>query len=121
MSKILIVDDNLANREILRLRLERLGHEVIEAVDGEEGLLSAEAHSPALIFLDVMMPKKNGWQVCRDLKGNPKTQSTPIVMLTALHEHREEFQSHECGADDYMTKPWAPENLKTIVAKWLAA
>src|SRR5665213_3675996 len=109
MSKILIVDDNLANREILRMRLERLGHEVLEAEDGEAGVLLANTESPELIFLDVMMPKKDGWQACRDLKQDVKTRAIPVVMLTALQQTAEELRRNGSGADDFLTKPWAPE------------
>jgi CheY-like chemotaxis protein len=119
MSKILIVDDNLANREILRMRLQKFGHEVIEAEDGEEAVQRALAESPNLIFLDVMMPKKDGWQACRELKLNAKTCAIPVVMLTALEQTSDEMQRHGSAADDYMSKPWAPENLKRIVERWL--
>src|SRR5947209_8566812 len=101
------------------MRLERLGHEVIEAEDGDEGLMRAGAEAPAMVFLDVMMPKKDGWQVCRSLKSSPETSGIPIVMLTALSEQIEELRAHNSGADDYMAKPWAPETLKQIVSKWL--
>ena len=121
MKKILIIDDNLANREILRMRLERLGHEVVEAEDGEAGLRCVETETPALIFLDVMMPKKDGWQVCKILKTDPKTQKTPVVMLTALQEPPGSQRATECGADDFMSKPWDPAHLKKIVERWLPA
>ena len=74
MSKILIIDDDLSNREILRARLEMAGHEVTEAKNGEEGLRLMQAAAPDLVFLDVMMPKVDGWQVCRQIKGNPQTK-----------------------------------------------
>jgi CheY-like chemotaxis protein len=121
MSKILIVDDNLANREILRLRLERMGHEVVEAADGEEGVRCARAESPSLIFLDVMMPKKDGWQACRELKQEEKTRAIPVVMLTALQQTIEEMRRNGSGADDFLPKPWTPENLKEVVERWLPA
>jgi DNA-binding response OmpR family regulator len=68
-----------------------------------------------------MMPKKDGWQACRDLKQNARTQSIPVVMLTALRQSIEEMRGNGSGADDFLPKPWAPENLKMIVERWLAA
>jgi CheY-like chemotaxis protein len=121
MSKILIVDDNEANREILRMRLEKLGHDVIDAENGEQGLLRADAECPDLIFLDVMMPGKDGWQICQALKQNLKTQKTPVIMLTALSEATAELRAQHSEPDDFMGKPWAPNDLKAILTKWLVA
>ena len=121
MSKILIVDDDQENREIVRVRLELAGYQVDEATNGEEALAYVQNTPPDLIILDVMMPKMDGWNVCRTLKGNALTRKIPIVMLTACSKQIEEMRSYESGADDFLTKPWDPENLKQVVEKWLTA
>ncbi len=121
MSKILVIDDDLANREILRARLEPAGYEVIEASQGEEGLLLLETVLPDLILLDVMMPKMDGWQVCRKIKANPRTKSVPVVMLTALGQKIDQLRGWESGISEYLTKPWDPVKLLDVVKQCLAA
>src|SRR5579871_4270030 len=102
MSKILIIDDDPNNREILRVRLEQAGHDVSDAPNGEEGLRVSETFMPDLILLDVMMPKVDGLQVCREIKGNPKTEKIPVVMLTALDQQIDKLRGWESGADEYL-------------------
>jgi DNA-binding response OmpR family regulator len=118
MSKILIVDDNPENREILRARLETAGHAVTEAPNGEEGLRLMDSDMPDLVFLDVMMPKIDGWHVCSQIKSNAKTKMIPVVMLTAMGQQIDKLRGWESGADEYLTKPWDPAKLLEIVAKW---
>jgi CheY-like chemotaxis protein len=118
MAKILIVDDDPANREILRARLESAGHDITEAPNGEEGIRMVDAVMPALVFLDVMMPKIDGWQVCRQIKSNAKTKAIPVVMLTALGQQIDQLRSWESGADEFLMKPCEPAKLLEIVNKW---
>ena len=119
MAKILIIDDDPANRDILKVRLEIAGHQVLEATNGEEALpLSASSH-PDLIFLDVMMPKLDGWQVCRLLKADPKTKDIPVVMLTACFQEIDQLRGYESGADEYLAKPWDPNQISTVLEKLL--
>jgi DNA-binding response OmpR family regulator len=117
MAKILIVDDDPENREILRARLERAGHAVSEAVNGEEGLRLIDTDRPDLVLLDVMMPKIDGWHVCRQIKSNVKTETLPVVMLTAMGQQIDKLRGWESGADEYLMKPWDPVKLLEIVNK----
>ncbi|OGR88981.1 MAG: hypothetical protein A2992_07090 [Elusimicrobia bacterium RIFCSPLOWO2_01_FULL_59_12] len=119
MSKILVIDDDPANRDILRTRLELAGHEVMEASNGEEGVRLLEAAASDLVFLDVMMPRVDGWQICRQIKSNPKTKAIPVVMLTALGQQIDQLRGFESGADDYLTKPWDPERLTATLERLL--
>jgi DNA-binding response OmpR family regulator len=115
MSKILIIDDDRTNREMLRVRLESSGHEVTEASNGEEGLRLSVANLPDLVLLDAMMPKIDGWQVCRQMKSSPITKAVPIIMLTACDEKIDQLRGWESGADDYMGKPWNPAKLLELI------
>lgn len=105
MHKILIVDDDAQNREIVKLRLQQAGFDVQEAVNGEEGVNAAQENPPDMIVLDVMMPKLDGWQVCRLLKSDFRTKKIPVIMLTARNQQIEELRGWESGADEYLTKP----------------
>jgi DNA-binding response OmpR family regulator len=118
VSKILIIDDDPANRDILRARLEKAGHEVTEAFNGEEGIKLSEEFAPQLVFLDIMMPKVDGLQVCRQIKTNPKTEKIPVIMLTARDQAIDKLRGWESGADEYMAKPWDPVKLLELVDKW---
>ena len=121
MSRILIIDDDAENRDLLRARLEQAGHEVSEAKDGSEGLDTFNANPPDLLLLDVMMPRTDGWHVCRSLKADPKTRNIPIVMLTALTQEIQELRGYESGANEYLTKPWDPRQLLDTVDRLLAS
>ena len=81
--KVLIIDDDDQNREILRLRLENAGLEIAEATDGDKGIEAAVNTPYDAIILDVMMPRRDGWDVCKTLRANPRTKTVPIIMLTA--------------------------------------
>lgn len=105
---VLMVDDDWKLRNLLRIYLSGEGFETEEAADGHEALQKAGRHAYDLIILDVMMPRMDGWEVCRSIR---KTQSVPILMLTALGETREKVQGLGLGADDYLTKPFDPEEL----------
>lgn len=105
MKNILVVDDDLENRDILRTRLELSGYQVAEASNGVEGVAAAQNNPPDLIILDAMMPKMDGWKVCRTLKSASQTKQIPIIMLTARSQQIEELQGWESGADEYLMKP----------------
>ncbi len=121
MSRILIIDDDPSNREILRARLESAGHDVTEASDGEKGLCLLEQSAQDLVFLDVMMPRVDGWQVCRQIRSNPKTKAIPIIMLTALGQQIDQLRGWESGVNEYLGKPWDPQKLMEMVGKWCPA
>ena len=106
--KILIVDDDINICELLRLYLEKDGFETVVANDGEQAVEYALKYSPDLILLDIMLPKLDGWQVCRQIR---KTADTPIIMLTAKGETFDKILGLELGADDYVTKPFSPLEL----------
>jgi adenylate cyclase len=103
--RILVVDDNPANLEILETRLARQGYEVITARDGDEALISARQQAPDLILLDVMMPGKDGIQVCRELKADPSLPFMPIILVTAKAAPDDIVAGLDAGGDEYITKP----------------
>ncbi|MDP2055322.1 MAG: response regulator transcription factor [Acidobacteriota bacterium] len=109
MKKILVIEDEPQMRLGLRDNLELEGYEVETAADGDEGLLKAGVFSPDLVILDVMLPKKNGFDVCRDLRA--RSVATPIVMLTARSAETDKVLGLELGADDYVTKPFSITEL----------
>ena len=102
---ILIVDDNEANRDILEARLQVHGYRLLHAADGEEALIAARQHLPDLILLDVMMPKLDGIEVCRRLKGDAALPFMPIILVTAKADSKDVVTGLEAGADEYLTKP----------------
>lgn len=109
--KILIVDDDENICELLRLYLEKEGYETVVANDGEQAVEAALKCSPDLILLDIMLPKLDGWQVCREVR---KHMETPIIMITAKGEVFDKILGLELGADDYVTKPF---DTKEVVAR----
>ncbi|HTP47193.1 MAG TPA: response regulator [Casimicrobiaceae bacterium] len=104
-ARILIVDDNPTNVKVLQTRLAAEGYEVITASDGEEALAAAKQHTPDLILLDVMMPKLDGFEVCRRLRADPSFPFTPIVLVTAMADSKDIVAGLEAGGDEYLTKP----------------
>ena len=108
-AKILVVDDESRMRKLVKDFLTREGYIVLEAGDGMEAMdLFYEDKDIALIILDVMMPKMDGWQVCREVR---ETSKVPIIMLTARSEERDELQGFELGVDEYISKPFSPRIL----------
>jgi CheY-like chemotaxis protein len=105
MAKILLVEDNEMNRDMLSRRLERRGYEVIVAVDGKEGVARARAEAPDLIVMDMSLPVLDGWEATRQLKAAPETKSIPIVALTAHAMAGDREKALEAGCDDFDTKP----------------
>jgi len=103
--RILVVDDNATNVDILRTRLTAHGYEVLTASDGEEALAATREHLPDLVLLDVMMPRLDGIEACRRLKADPSLPFTPVVMVTAKAEAKDVVAGLEAGADEYLTKP----------------
>ena len=108
--KILVVDDEANIRQLLQYNLQLDGHNVIVAVDGEDGLRKV-SEKPDLILLDVTMPRLDGLQTCVKLKANPKTRSIPVFMLTAKSQLMDAEKAFRAGADDYLTKPFDPDKL----------
>ncbi|AUN30224.1 phosphate regulon transcriptional regulator PhoB [Niveispirillum cyanobacteriorum] len=108
---ILVVEDEADLVTLLSYNLEREGFRVITAGDGEEALLLADERSPHLILLDWMLPLMSGLEVCRQLRRNPKTRETPVIMLTARGEEADKVRGLNSGADDYLSKPFSPTEL----------
>lgn len=112
MPKVLIIEDNDDNREILKQQLEHLGYEVIEAANGLEGLRQADTGKPDMIIIDIMMPEMDGREVARQLRGNPSTERIPILAATVLF-HSEDLQSClQAGCDDVLSKPFTMRQLR---------
>ena len=110
--KVLVCDDEPYILESVAYIVEKEGFEVITAEDGEEGLNVARNEKPNLIFLDVMMPKMTGYEVCEALKKDTETSDIHVIMLTARGQDSDEERAEEVGADEYMTKPFSPRKLK---------
>lgn len=110
--KILVVDDEASIRQIVEARLKMAGYEVITSADGKEAISEAHAQNPDLIVLDIMMPKVDGLQVCRELR---KSLMTPIIMLTAKGDIADRINALEMGADDYVIKPFSPRELEARI------
>ncbi|MBD5458113.1 MAG: response regulator transcription factor, partial [Lachnospiraceae bacterium] len=107
--KVLVVDDESRMRKLVKDFLVKNGYEVVEAEDGSQALdIFFEQSDIALIILDVMMPKMDGWQVCREIRSYSKV---PIIMLTAKSDERDELQGFEFGVDEYISKPFSPKIL----------
>ncbi|MDQ2987026.1 MAG: response regulator [Armatimonadota bacterium] len=120
MSKILLVEDNEMNRDMLSRRLMRRGYEVVIAVDGESGLALAATESPDLILMDMSLPILDGWEASRRLKAGPSTQHIPVIALTAHAMSCDRDKAIEAGCDDYDTKPVELERLLEKIEALLA-
>jgi len=105
MAKILIVEDNELNRDMLSRRLIRRGYEIVMAVDGEGGITAAKAESPDLILMDMSLPVIDGWEATRELKADPETRGIPVIGLTAHAMAGDREKVIGAGCDDYDTKP----------------
>ena len=105
MAKILLVEDNEMNRDMLSRRLKKRGHEVVIAVDGQEGVNMASSEAPEIILLDMSLPVMDGWEAARALKANEATRSIPIIALTAHAMAGDRERCLEAGCEDYDTKP----------------
>ena len=105
MPKVLVVEDNEMNRDMLARRLQRRGYEVIVSVDGEDGVNKARSDSPDIILMDMDLPVLDGWAATRQLKASPETQSIPVIALTAHAMAGDREKALEAGCDDYDTKP----------------
>ncbi len=105
MAKILLIEDNELNRDMLSRRLERRGYQVVIAADGEQGVQLAQTEAPDLILMDMSLPVLDGWEVARQLKAAPETRGIPIIALTAHAMVGDRKKALEAGCDDYDTKP----------------
>ncbi len=119
MAKILVVDDETNILMVLEVRLKKMGYEVITALDGQEGLAKARLENPDLILLDIMLPKLDGFRVCRMLKYDKKFQHIPIILLSARSQDSDIQTGQDQGANAYMTKPFQTEALLAKIQELL--
>ena len=119
MGKILIADDSLAELQIFQQALQTTGHSIVTVMDGEAAEQKVHSEKIDLIILDVIMPKKNGFQVCRDIKSNDKFKNIPVIMVTSKDQESDKFWGMKQGADEYLTKPFKPEDLLKAVKKYI--
>src|SRR5277367_896842 len=114
-TRVLVIDDEAPIRLLCRVNLEAEGMSVLEAADGPSGLDVARAEAPDVVLLDVMMPGLDGWRVAEELLDDPRTESIPIVFLTARAELRDRARGIDLGGVDYVTKPFNPVELAPLV------
>jgi len=115
MSKILVIDDDTAINELIKVNLELEGHSVIQAPDGIKGFALCKQELPSLVILDVMMPEVDGFTVAQRIRKNDETKDIPILMLTALSQLNDKVNGFNIGVDDYLVKPFEMEELKVRV------
>jgi DNA-binding response OmpR family regulator len=118
--KILIAEDSMTVRQLVAARLRADGYDVVEAEDGAEALELARREQPDLYILDKVMPKLDGFEVVRELRGDPRTRSAPIVMLTERSSEEDVLGGLELGVEEYMPKPFSPHELSARVRRALA-
>ena len=120
-NRILVVDDEPFILRALVFILKKEGYEVQSAMDGEQALEKVAAERPEIVFLDVMMPKKDGYEVCRSIKADPSLAGTHVILLTAKGQAKDREKAAEVGADEYITKPFSPSLVMEKVRSILAA
>jgi CheY-like chemotaxis protein len=109
--RILIVDDEEVIRKFLKIHLAKLGYDVMEAGDGVQAIEQMGKNDFDLLICDILMPKKDGWEVIREVKSNPKTKAIPVIVLTAKNEDSDMFKGYDLGVNYYMTKPFTKAQL----------
>ena len=114
MRRVLLVEDNEMNRDMLSRRLQRRGYEVIIALDGQQGVQMAQSRSPDVVLMDMSLPVMDGWEATRTLKSSPETRNIPVIALTAHAMSTDRERAMEAGCDDYDTKPI---ELTRLIAK----
>lgn len=116
---ILVVDDSPTEMRLVLHALSGCGHRIITATDGDQAIELARREQPGVVVLDVVMPGRNGFQVCRVLKGAPETEAIPIILLTSRNQESDRFWGLRQGADEYLTKPFSEADLQAAVARHL--
>lgn len=117
---IVIVEDSLTQAERLRYTLEEQGYHVLHARNGQEALALIGAHQPAIVISDIIMPEMDGFELCKRIKADPSMNATPVILLTVLSDSRDVIRSLECGADNFITKPYDEENLLSRIQYFIA-
>lgn len=121
MAKLLLVEDNELNRDMLSRRLERKGYAVVCALDGQEGVNRARSDNPDLILMDMSLPVLDGWEATRQLKADAGTRTIPVIALTAHAMAEDEQRARAAGCDDYDTKPIELDRLLGKIRKLLGS
>ncbi len=116
---ILLVDDSPTDLRVMSNALAARGYRLLTAADGEEALEKVQSDRPNLIFLDVILPKLNGFQVCRQLKSSPETRDIKIVLVTSKTQDSDRYWGLKQGADEYLTKPFGDDELRAAAARHL--
>lgn len=119
MARIMIADDSILERSQIRDFLNEMGHETLEAEDGEEAENKFFAQNPDLLILDVVMPKQNGYQLCRNIKQQKQYRKTPIIMISSKNRLSDKYWGLQQGADNYLFKPVDKQTLLDLVTKHL--
>ena len=119
MKRILIIEDQEDNRAILRDLLSAVGYELIEAVNGAEGIAKAEAEKPDLILMDIQMPLIDGYDATRRIKANPDLKAIPIIAVTSYALSGDEAKTRAAGCDGYIAKPYDPREMLRLIRKFL--
>ncbi len=119
MGKILLVDDSLTDRTLIRKILQARDHEIVEAEEGDSVVDAAVAQHPDLILLDIVMPGVNGYEICRNLKKTEDTKNIPVVFISSKKHNSDIFWGKLQGAEEYLVKPFQPEILLMLVDKYL--
>lgn len=116
---VVVIDDSPTIRKIMEVTLKRSGVRVVGAASGVGGLAAVAANNPALIFLDIVLPTVSGYQLCKVLKSNSQTRNTPVVMLSGKDGLFDKVRGRLAGANDYITKPFAPGSVLAAVTKYV--
>ena len=119
--QILIVDDVQTDRDLLARVVSSTGHQPVAFTGGREAIAYAKIHKPGLIFLDVVMPDKDGFATCRELKRDPNTAGIPIVLVTSKGAESDKFWGKKQGADDHIVKPWTKEVIEEVIHRFAGA
>jgi two-component system cell cycle response regulator DivK len=119
MARILHIEDNPSNRKVVRYLLRGTPHEVIEAVDGQQGLEMAASESPDVILLDIQLPILSGYEVVHRLKADEKLAHVPVIAITSFAMSGDEVKALAAGCDDYIAKPYKPEVLMASLGKYV--
>lgn len=117
--KILLIEDNEFNRKIVRDLLARQPYDLIEAHDGEAGVEAARREKPSLIIMDVQLPKMSGLDATRQIRAEPETSKTPIIVVTSFALSGDDKKAMDAGASAYLTKPYSPRQLLDAIRKWV--
>jgi twitching motility two-component system response regulator PilH len=116
---VLVVDDSPTDLQMLSAAVRSVGYEVVTAVDGEEALAKAAASHPTVVLLDIVLPKKNGFQVCRQLKSAPETRDIKVILVSSKNQESDKFWGLKQGADDYIAKPYRDADLIAAITRQL--